>query len=225
MCTPRQLEQLLEKERNLKLALQVNTSVVGERPPDPLRSREAPSLSTASTQLLDNRSTQVLPEDKPPLANAVLGGGRTLCYIPGKTESEAELERYGSGTALYQLTAQPPSDCRMARRDLFPVQNRGPMMVQSQDAELVSMPFLEAVNTDAIEGVNPKLMDILHNQFACIADAFQVQRNWTTTELRLVHNQMFQVGEAMENLNRRFDQNDRRFDGVQQAVTENQQKM
>ena len=86
-------------------------------------------------------------------------------------------------------------------------------MVQSQDSELVSMPFLEAVNTDAIEGVNPKLMDILHNQFACIADAFQVQRNWTTTELRLVHNQMFQVGEAMENLNRRFDQNDRRFDG------------
>ena len=91
-------------------------------------------------------------------------------------------------------------------------------MVQKQDSELVKMPFLEAVNTDAIEGVNPKLMDILHNQFACIADAFQVQRNWTTTELRLVRNQMFQVGEAMENLNRRFDQ---KIDGV----TENQQKM
>ena len=147
-------------------------------------------------------TTSVFPEGKSPSVSTILDTGGMPPTMPEKTGSELELDQYVPDTRMDYSQRTGPLDMRSS----YQIGNRGPRTVPSPDGPLLNMPFMDAVNTDAIVGVNPQLMDVLHNQFASIADAFRVQRNWTTTELRQVHNQMYQVGEAMENLHGRLNE-------------------
>ena len=184
MCTPRQQEQLRERERLFKETMKfvnsqgetstLNVSNVGKNSEEENTSRR-----------MDEGPSSVFLVGKSPTVSTIPDTKEMSQRMPEKSGSELELDRYIQNARLE--TSQGTLD----RRNPYQFSKRGPRAIPSPDVDLVHMPFLDAATTDSIKGVNPQLMDVLHNQFASIADAFKMQRDWTTAELRQVHNQMY----------------------------------
>ena len=153
-----------------------------------------------TSRRMDEGPTSVFLVGKSPTVSTILDTKEMSQRMPEKSGSELELDQYIRNARMES------SQGTLDRRNPYQLSKRGPRVIPSPDVDLVHMPFIDAATTDSIKGVNPQLMDVLHNQFASIADAFKVRNGiGPLLNLRQVHNQMYQVGEAMENLNERLN--------------------